>query len=315
MGAREFINTFSLAPNLIYDVGIDQSTSCTGVGIQSINDEYITIMEIANEGLSKSFYLNALKTIFNKFIDVNIRYLVMEDPLNFMTKNQNSALISLKHALKDYFENSAFSYNKYDLIQPQSWRAGLIGKDNPHPKTSKEAAVYEILERYPELNVFKDITFHPTNNSGYDGFEALGLIIGYKERFSISNDSEIIKILGPKNTTKIGFGVFCYCDSSLKELKEVQEILSSLCNCKGDFIIKYYNEEESLYANAKMSLTDDQTLTIITKPIDVISILHRYGLSYDANKNMYMLVVPYSCLKERVPEYFKLKGYCSEIFY
>ena len=120
--AGEFLNSFSLEENDCYDVGIDQSTSCTGLGAIDIDNKMIFCCEVSNEGLDISYYTQALKNFFKYFLSCcKLRYLVMEEPLPYISGNQNHVLVTLKKDLNDLFTSGEFDYKKFDLIKPQSW--------------------------------------------------------------------------------------------------------------------------------------------------------------------------------------------------
>lgn len=315
--AREFVNEFKteLACDL-YDVALDQSTSCTGVTIKSVDETFILVLEVVNCGTQSLFMINSLKRILEMLLTgKELRYVIIEEPLPFIVGRHNAKLTSLKNDLIKFFKSDCFSINNQPLIKPQSWRAGLIKKDNPHAKNSKEACVFEVLRVYPLMSNFIEITHNPTNDSGYDGFESLGILIGYLNRFSVTNETNIVKILGPKNTTKFGVGIFSYSESTLVEIKEILEFLSQACKKLGPPKVKIYNEEESIYSNVKMSLTDNLTLAKITKEIDSISILLRFGVLPQENKSVYMLAMPKTLIGDNVINYLTNKGVFIETFY
>lgn len=315
--AREFVNNFKLEfSSNLYDVALDQSTSCTGVAIKAVDDSFILVLEVVNSGTQSLFMINSLKRILEMLLTgKSLRYVIIEEPLPFISGHHNAKLTSLKNDLIQFFKSDCFEINNQPLIKPQSWRAGLIQKDNPHVKNSKEACVFEVLKVYPLMQNFIPITHNPTNDSGFDGFESLGILLGYLNRFSVTNETNIVKILGPKNTTKAGIGIFSYSDSNLTEIKEIVEFLSQACSKIGTPKVKIYNEEEGVYSNVKMSLVDDFTLAKITKEIDQISILLRFGILPQENKSVYMLVIPKSLINKNVIDYLLSKGVYIETFY
>ena len=315
---KDFSLNYKLPKGFIWDVGIDQSTSCTGLGAIDIDNKMIFCCEVSNEGLDVSYYTQALKNFFKHFLSCcKLRYLVMEEPLPYISGNQNHVLVTLKKDLNDLFTSGEFDYKKFDLIKPQSWRAGLIKKDNPNDKRSKMATVFEIEKMFPLMTNFREITYNPTNSSGYDGFEGLGIMIGYRQRFSITNTNEITKIVGPLNTKKVALSCFCYCEPKSTDLGEFLEAIK-MCSVKlFEPTVKYYNEECNVYGNSKMSLVDDFTLTVITSELDVLSILHMFGMmpSVDKQKLMYMVTVPKSLIKDSCLDFLNSKGIKFNIFY
>lgn len=316
---RDFIANFHLEVGLTYDVGMDQSNTCTGIGITDMSNSLLMILEVVNSGnVSFDIYRKSLKNIISAiFKGVNTRYYVMEEPLPYISKNQNKKLVELKNSLIDYFNSSEcpITYKKFDTALPNVWRAGLIRKDNPHDKRSKEACVHEIIKKYPNTKEFIKISHNPTNNSGYDGFEGLGIIIGYKNRFSISNDNEIIKILGPKNTTKQGLAFTVYDNSNLEILNKLIAEIKTFNPKVGEPLVKYYNEEESLYANVKMSLVDNFTVTVVSNDIHIKSEQIKYNIKTDLDKKIYLVIVPLKLLRKSFIDFLSTTNYNMDIFY
>lgn len=315
--ARSFIKDFTVYNSLVYDVGMDQSNSCTGITMESLDGSVLVILEVVNAGVAFTYYRTALLTILRHLtVGIDIRYFVMEKPLPYTSGKRNKALNELKKILEEFFKNEPnLKINQFDEIFPQSWRAGLMQKDNPYDKRSKSACVHEVKKLYPFISEFVKITHNPTDDGGFDGIESCGIINGYRKRYDITNDNLAVKIVGPKNTTKVALSIFCYEDNNLEELKRcIQEI--KFINPKlGEPKIKYYNNEEGVYANSKMSLIDDFTLTSVTKQLDIIAILHLFGLKEISGNQLYMIVVPLNLLKANFYEKLKNLGCKIEVFY
>lgn len=316
--AGEFLNSFSLEKNDCYDVGIDQSTSCTGIGIKSLDGKTVIVLEVVNNGLHSSRFTPALINFILRLLGgFEIRYLVIEQPLPYVSGQRNSVLTNLKNMLTSaILTDEKMNVKHFDSILPQSWRKGLIQKDNPFDKRSKRATVHEIIKKYPNMKAFKSITYNPTDSSGFDGFESLGIIEGYINRHAITNDNNITKIIGPKNTTKQAIGIFLYTD----DLDRVMEIANNIASFEpklGEPQIKYYNEEETIYANIRMALVDGITITTVSKAIDVTAIKMMFNIKEidDDGKLMFMIVIPKNNLKKNTIQYLIDCNLNVDIFY
>lgn len=316
--ARKFMNTVRLDTNLTYDVAIDQSTSCSGIAIRSIDNSSIMVMELYDsETLYSSNYVTGLKAILNTLLpSLSIRYLILEEPLPYISENQNKKLVALKKDLIKFFDSSLIKSEHFLLMKPQSWRAGLIKKDNPHGRRSKMSTVHEVMNKYPLMRNFLQITRNPSNDGGYDGFESLGILLGTLSRYSVKNDTKVVKVLGPKNTIKVGVGIFIpVCNDDIKPVAEVCNFVCSLCNTQETPKVKIYNDEEGIYNNVKMSLTDNLTLCEVTEELDRLSIFIKYNIPFDYQYGLYMLVVPLSYLTENKYECLKDNNFYIDKFY
>ena len=317
MTAKEFIKSFKLPEGRMYDIGMDQSNTCTGIGIKSMDGEVISVMEVINWGVEFKFYRNALLSILDTILrGAQIRYFIMEEPLGYMTGRRNRYLTDLKNLLVKYFDNrEEKNVKKFERTPPQTWRSGLIGKDNPHPKNSKEACVHEILFLYPLVKHLVPHVKPSTNKADYDGYEALGILEGFLKKHEISNDSEVVKILGPKNGVKSALAFFTYEDSRLEEFGELVRFIRGHHPKLPDPSIKYYNEDATLYENVKMSLVDDFTVASVVTEIDVIAACNLFNLVIKDEFVLNMIVVPNSLIKSSFLKSIEGSGIHYERFY
>ena len=317
MSVKEFIKSFKLKDGVIYDIGMDQSNTCTGIGIVSMDNTYLAMMEVINGGVDFSYYRNALLSTLSTILSgAKVRYFIMEEPLGYITGKRNKYLTELKNLLVNFFESGkGDNVSKFDRTAPQTWRSGLIKKDNPHPKNSKDACVYEIKKLFPVTGNFVSHVKPTTGKADFDGFESLGILVGFKNKHEIRNDSDVVKILGPKNGIKSGVAFFTYEDESLTEFTNLVTLVKE-CNPKlGEVVVKLYNEESTLYENVKMSLVDDFTVTSIVNDLDVISICNLFNRKMVDGYVMNMIVVPNSLIKPSFLKSLDKSEVHYELFY
>jgi hypothetical protein len=322
MSGSDFISRFKLENHRLYDIGMDQSNSCTGIGFLSLDEKTGGMLEVVNQdNMHYTDYRKALLKVLNTILEgARIRYLVMEEPLNYMSGRRNAQLNELKKVLDRFMEGHIGKGVEHCAdANPGVWRKGLYTEDNPYKKRTKLATVYEVIKLYP---IFKKFIEYSTSKvyrgktyTDYDGFEALGIILGYRNRHEISNDTEITKILGPKNTTKVALAFFCYEDSNLIHLKKVINIINKYAPELDKPKVKIYNEEESIYHNVKMALVDKFVISTIPNKFDTIAMLHRFGLKIKEGCEMTMVVIPYSKLKSSMKQAVNNGEFFTEIFY
>lgn len=318
MTPNEFTKFLDSLRGAKVNVAFDQSTSCTGFVIDCIGEDFMIVGEIVKENLHADFFVEGLLNIIKDLLErVDARYVIIEEPLKYVTHRQNRVLVELKNSIINLLEDGDLNYEKFYKIAPQSWRAGLISKDNPYKKTSKEATVHEVLKLYPMLENFIPYVYNPTNNSGYDAFDAVGILVGFMNRFEVQEDSELVMNIGPKNTRSVALTMFVYSrPDDLQELSTMIELTKLMIGeQQSSPKVKIYNEECGVYLNAKMALTDSFTLMTITKQIDVVSTIMSFNLDYDPNKVLFMLVVPVSKVEKNIPQALKNQGYKIDVFY
>ena len=318
-GTHSILDEIPLDPDAIYDVGLDQSLSCSGVYIESIDSKQHTILELINENLDSSNYqrvmLSSVKRLLRR---IKVRYLVMEDPLGYASGRRNPKLTKLKHAIINMVEDprSRFSITHFDKIQPQVWRAGLLPKGTHFYKNgngeevhldrrTKRATAYTIMNRMPMSRKFLSLCHNPTDDSGFDGYDACGVLIGYKIRHQVTNDSTITKILGSKTSNvKVNCIFFpCRVEQDKVQLNQVLSFLESKEGGNlGEPVVNYYNEEESVIANAKMALTGNNrfVVTCISDKKAIASLMIRFNWKGLLIPSLYMIVIPKNKIRQKV---------------
>lgn len=308
---RELIQSFSLTldKSKVYDIGIDQSTSCTGIAICPLDESFVSILEILNFDRD-AYYVPQLCNLIRKmFNDINIRYLIMEEPLGYVSGRRNSTLTKLKKTLvplKDELEPDHF-----DTILPPAWRHGLMPKAGVGDRRKKETVVNAIIELYPQ---FKD--FLPYSNGDYDGIEALGILLGYKARHGIDNSGGL-KIIGPTNTRKRAVAFFKYLplnDDASKYVNEGMDFVRRYIHHKEKLNFKSYNEEHNLYNNVKMCLVDNYSCTIVSDDLDLVAACIELKIVPKPNHFMLMFVANANKVSDSMVRDLYYNGYSPVLF-
>lgn len=291
LGARDFSEKYNLEKEVLYDVALDQSNTCTGVTIRDVRENRLLIMEIINNGVNFESYRGVLVTLLERLlVGNNVRYMIMEEPLGYITGRRNKELTKLKHTLIDFVkETRGLCITKFDTVAPQSWRAGIIQKDNPEPKNSKLACVHEVIKMYPETATMR--SHKKIGGADYDGFESCGILCGYIDRHAITNTSDLTKIIGKKNSTKVAFAMFIKPSGDATVLTILLELIKGTFVKLNSPVVKYYDDKSSVYENVKMSLEDDVTVTVVTAELANLSIRHLFKLP-TGEGNFYLVVIP-----------------------
>ncbi len=308
---RDLINNFKLDldESKVYDIGIDQSTTCTGIAICPLDESFTIILEVFNFDRDAYYVPQLCKFIRKTLHNVNIRYLVMEEPLGYISGRRNSTLAKLKKTLLPLKDE--LNVKHFDTILPASWRHGLMPKAIKGDRRKKDTVVNTLLEMYPK---FRDTLGYW--NTDYDGIEALGIIIGFKNRHGVDNQG-FLKIIGPVNTKKRAIAFFKYIDLDDNFDSYVSKEMSTFklyVNHKDTLHFKSYNEEFNLYGNVKMCLVDNYSSTIVTDELDVLSICIKHQIVPSDNKFMLMFVVNANNVSEQMIRDLFSNGYTPALF-
>lgn len=290
---KDDIESFELKlnPNKVYDVGIDQSHTCTGVCIRPLDKSFLIVIEVLNVNAYKDLYRTQLKYLLEKIlVGHRIRYFIMEQPLGHITGKRNRALSELRKFLNTMKDN--LNVQVFTDIPVGSWRHGLMPskKEVDGDRRSKETVVTELIKLFPQLEQFL-----PYSNTDYDGIESVGILLGYIARHQVEDGT--IKIVGPINTAKKAIACFKYVDVSSGNVADIVDLeffriqQMSIAKRKGELVLKAYNNEHNLHGNAKMCLVDSFSATIVTDELDVLSILIRGKVVPKPNHLMLMAVI------------------------
>lgn len=278
---------FNLNPSKVYDVALDQSNSCTGICIRPLDKSFLVVMEVLNVNTPFDIYRLQLKDLLLKiFTGINIRYFIMEQPLNYLSGRRNVQLNKLKSVLNEL--KGSLNTQVFDDIPVTSWRHGLMPKVVNGDRRKKDTVVKAVLEVYPALSDFLAVS-----NIDTDGIEAVGILLGYINRHGVEDGA--LKIIGKVNTTKKAIACFKYIDITERTLDDIIKTefyyVNQIAPSKSPLIFKTYNQEFNLHGNAKMALVDPFTITIVSVELDILSLLIKMGITPKPNHVMFMCVM------------------------
>lgn len=308
---RDLIQSFklNLDKDKVYDVGIDQSTTCTGMAFCSLDKSHIIVLELLNFDRDAYYVPQLCKFIRDTLSNIKVRYLIMEEPLGYNTGKRNSVLSNLKKTLVPVI--SELNVKRFDTILPASWRHGLMPKVVEGDRRKKDTVVREVLKLYPALESFK-----PYSNGDYDGIEALGIIMGYKSRHGV-DDAGGLKIIGPVNTKKRAVAFFKYLeldDNVSKIIDKDMAYFKRYVHHKDELEFKAYNEEHNLYGNVKMCLVDNYSCSIVTDQLDVLSVCIELKMVPKLDNVMFMFVANANKVSENMIRDLYSYGYLPVLF-
>lgn len=160
-----------------YQIGFDQSTSCTGIFIKDYENTEAWMIEVSkNRGDDASTYIFHLEQLLHKMFDgALISHMVYERPITSQSYQSSRVLFQLEGMIQQLaLRYTEFKSARLDNIENSSWRRVVIRqeeKNNPH---RKEASSRSIQAIFPWTQVYG-----ATLGSDYDVFEAMGVFFGW----------------------------------------------------------------------------------------------------------------------------------------
>lgn len=272
-----------------YELGIDQSTSCTGVYLQDTKEDISILVDVVHTEATKKDYVRELFRFLNKLIcEIEVRLVVCEKPIPREGQTRTFRILTeLKGKLELFLDvNPSLQNAELHSIYPQSWKSRIVNKAKGVGRMNVKACIAEDLcDEKPLLRNYYPLC--PTKD--FDSFDALGILAGYKRcAFTHTGVPKIWGDVEKRHGTRVYYR-YVALDPKLNSLGELEKFL------KKDFRsyskvwqpkLKAYNSDYNLIRNFKMaSSTDKMTITIL--PEKVLEPLRwEFELERDEKKSM-----------------------------
>lgn len=289
--AKKF--NITLPTDRTYEIGIDQSTSCTGVYIQDLKDEINILLEIEFANPSKKSYFMELFSLLRRIItQVNVSLLVCEKPIPKDSQSYTYRVLTELFGRLESFLEMEPSLENTDLksIYPMSWKSKIVDKSKGTGRINNKVCIAEdicdkkpILRNYLLVSPAKDL----------DGFDACGILLGYKKcAFTENGMPKIYGEIEKRHTTYV---YYRYVDMS--NIENTQQLKDVLYGCFGETVTYYqpqfkiFNSEYNLLRNIKMA-SSTYKMTVTSIPNKLLEPLRwEFGFDYDKNKTMFAYIV------------------------
>lgn len=258
---REFTSNFLPEPHtqfelvlpkkLTYDVALDQSSSCTGIAIFSTDEQVKILLEVARDtGERETFYRDVKSILSNIVKDRKIRLVICEDPPPVKGQMYTSrVLLELRGRVSEWMEEiPAFEEAEFRSIFPQSWKTLVMDKSKGKGRSSKKKCIAEdIVDQYECFRSY----FNYGISKDYDGFDAVGILTGYK-RYAFTPEG-IPLICGTQEKRHTSFVWYRYVPLEfVQDKQKLNEIFGmSIVQVKPEF--KMYNNRYNKHQNIRMA--------------------------------------------------------------
>lgn len=263
----EYSSDFNLIlpENLVYDIGIDQSSSCTGFYICDTKSNINILLEFARDTSdSEAFYRDLQYFIGRVTKDRNIRLVVCEDPPYVKGKQYSSRLLlELRGKLSGWMSMiPALEKAELKSIYPQTWKSLIVDKSKGKNRSNvKKFIADDVCDILPCFAAYKDYGV----NKDYDGFDATGILLGYK-KYAYTEDG-IPLICGKQEKRHTSLVWYRY------EPVEIAQDKYKLNAIFGDAIIavkpefKMFNPRYNKHTNIRMASSNSRfcTYTILSE--------------------------------------------------
>ena len=295
MQVDEITNLIKLPDNLQYEIGIDQSTSCTGIYVQDTKNlvNILIELEYANKN-KKSYFADIFDLIGTLVKGKTVNLIVCEKPV---PKDVGSytyrVLTELFGKLEVFLEfNPDLAKTELQSIFPQAWKSRIIDKSKGTGRiNSKLCCAEDICDKKPLLKNY--LYMSPAKD--LDGFDACGILLGYKK--CAFTDSGMPKIYGVVEKKHVSRVYYRYVDvSNIHTAADFREAVFGFLGETLNYFqpkLKAYNSDGNynLLRNIKMA-SSTYHFTVTQLPDKVIEPLRwSFEFEYDKNKAMFAYII------------------------
>ena len=246
--------SLTLMKNKEYDVALDQSTSCTGIAIFSTDNDVKILLEVARDTGEKETFYRDLKHILGAIVkDNKIRLVICEDPPYVKNKMYSSRmLLELRGRIQEWmYDIPEFTEAEFCSIFPQSWKTFVVDKSKGTGRSNKKACIAEdICDVYPIFLSY----FGQRYNKDLDGFDAVGILIGYR-KYAFTDDG-VRLICGTQEKRHTSLVFYRYIPAEwIKDKNKLNEEFKELyVFIKPKF--RMYNTRYNKHENIRMASTN-----------------------------------------------------------
>ena len=245
-----------LQTNNVYRIGIDQSSSCTGIAIQDVSKDTTILIDFKRDSNDKEGFYRDLKYFIKKIIHgISIQYFVYEKPI--YTPNQrytSRMLIELSGRVQEWvteFEELQGA-TVVDSVFPQSWQSLVVDSSKGKNRMrKKECIADDLCDLYPEFRGYLDQHY----SKDLDAFDALGILTGY-EKYAYTPDG-IPMICG--TIEKRHTSLVCYSYMPVADAMDLDSLTSCLGEARSVFkpVFKMFNLSKNKADNIRMASSNN----------------------------------------------------------
>lgn len=236
-------------PDKKYYLGLDQSTTCTGITITDEEYSFAVLLDFARKSTDVETYKFQLKNLVTLLVsDLELKQIIIEQPLYIKGNHATSVLMDLKKYIKSWRNDIPEFYQvPFDTIFPQQWKEVVVNKKKGKYRTSSKAATAaDICDMFPLLEEYR-LTC-PAKD--FDSFDAFGIVYGYR-RQHYSQDGNDLNYGSISYYKKIHVFLKYLPEDKLKD----KEVIGAWLYKEGLFEEVGYNPKFSFYENIALMCT------------------------------------------------------------
>ena len=286
---------FHLVKDHTYYVGIDQSTTCTGIFIMDVDLKSYVMLDVKREGTDKDIYFRGLHGVLNMILtSANIKMVVLEEPFSSKFAPASSMILKeLKGKLLAWFSQMPqLRQVPIHTIYPQTWKSKIcdvsMNKNDPIKYSdavkNKKAMASLLCRTFPLLQNYLNLHF----STDCDGFDACGIILGYI--MYSHTKSGMPRICGIKEQRHVS--LVCYAQVAKSEITGRDALCRPLgeANYSCSPVMLAYNTDYNRHDNIRMASSNWDAVVTVLPAKQTEELCWRFGFVPDNDKAIIMFV-------------------------
>lgn len=281
-----------LSADTSWYMGIDQSTTCTGIALKAANKSFIILLDVMRDkNLPKDDYYADLRRLLARIArDRKFDIVINEKPIPSTDKRYASTvLLEFLGRLSVWLDSiMEFDDALRDGIYPQVWKSMIMNPAKGKNRSKFKSEVAEdIVDIYPELENYY-LNWHTKD---YDAFDALGILDGYI-RYAFTPDGyPMIHGTKEKKHTSLVLYDWINWDDSKSYEDNICEALGDNLSVFEPYILRY-NPKYSLHDNIRMATSNYECTATILPQEELNPFMWKYSVDIkEPGKQMLMIAL------------------------
>lgn len=278
-----------------YMLGIDQSSSCTGLAIVSTDYSVVILLDVRRDAHNKEAFYGILLQVLSDIVrNQKICIIVRERPVP-SHQYANRVLEELAGRVDAWVQIlPELKGALYEKMFPQTWKKYVVNRELAEDNdqqfrkrcNSKSCVSYDVAQLFPGTSKYRDTHF----SKDYDSFDALGILCGYL-LYSCTPEG-FIKIHGIKESRHVSLVFYAYVEKSTLD-GTIEAMYRHLGRNYGIFDQVYlvFNDEYNKYDNIRMATSNWSSSVTVLPEKYLVELQWQFGFDLDPNKVMLMFMV------------------------
>ena len=255
----------NLIPGRTYMLGLDQSTSCTGVTIVDTAWDIKIILDFKRDtGDKNAFYRTLKKFLADTFRDMKVSLVVIEKPVPTTQKMYTRVVLTeLKGRVEEWIsEIPSLSVARFDSIYPQTWKSLVIDKRKGTNRSNKKSCIADdICDKVPAFRGY----YNCGHSKDYDAFDAFGILFGFwMYAFTPEGYPLICGAVEKRHTSLV---CYRYLPREIASDKAKLNKMFGEALCLYNPIFRVYNERYNKFENIRMASSSNYQALRVTKAL------------------------------------------------